>query len=251
MKPTLRMRDPSDTRYRAEGDSVRVLQRLLRSTGASIAVDGDFGPATFAAVRAFQMGHGLTPDGVVGPKTWASLEAFDGGPAAVASAVAPIPRRGARLVAKTPVVNGPEWMTIAERELGQHEVVGAEANSRIVEYHAKTSLGAKSDEVPWCSSFVNWVVAEAGLEGTNDARAASWMEWGIESEARYGAIAVIQRRAGGFDSSTGSSSGFHVGFVVDSTDTHVRLLGGNQADSVKVSSFGLGGYRIRALRWPS
>jgi hypothetical protein len=46
------------------GDDVKALQHALKITE-----DGDFGPATRAAVMAFQQANGLLADGVVGPLT--------------------------------------------------------------------------------------------------------------------------------------------------------------------------------------
>ena len=58
----------------AEGEPVRRLQAALCGAGLGPAkIDGDFGPATDAAVRRFQSAKGLWPDGIVGPKTWAKL----------------------------------------------------------------------------------------------------------------------------------------------------------------------------------
>lgn len=53
--------------------TVRSLQYLLDAHGAKLAVDGVFGPATTAAVTAFQRAHHLATDGVVGPQTWGAL----------------------------------------------------------------------------------------------------------------------------------------------------------------------------------
>lgn len=57
----------------ATGKTVERLQRALSAAGHATAADGDFGPATDRAVRAFQAAHGLQADGVVGPATWHAL----------------------------------------------------------------------------------------------------------------------------------------------------------------------------------
>jgi lysozyme len=58
-----------------KGNTVERLQRRLATAGHAVAADGDFGPGTDGAVRAFQAAHGLPADGVVGPATWAALRA--------------------------------------------------------------------------------------------------------------------------------------------------------------------------------
>jgi hypothetical protein len=59
--------------FGSSGTIVRVLQRLLISSGYGMPVDGIFGPFTEAAVKAFQNQRKLTPDGIVGQRTWREL----------------------------------------------------------------------------------------------------------------------------------------------------------------------------------
>lgn len=135
------------------------------------------------------------------------------------------------------------WMPIAQAEQGVAEMRGANDNPRILEYLDSTQLDAelkKHDETAWCSAFVNWCVERAGYEGTNSAWAFSWLDWGQAiPEPRPGCIVVLKRRGGGG----------HVGFYVGTEDGRVRLLGGNQSDSVRISSYDPAqvlGYRIAA-----
>lgn len=61
-------------RLGSRGDEVRELQTLLVRAGVAVTVDGDYGPATRDAVKAFQKASGLTVDGVAGPATRAALD---------------------------------------------------------------------------------------------------------------------------------------------------------------------------------
>ena len=133
----------------------------------------------------------------------------------------------------------PRWLTIAKGELGVKEIPGSGDTPRIVEYHQTTTLKATDDEVPWCSSFVNWCLEQAGIRGTKSAAAASWREWGeeLEAEGRLGCIVVMRRKGGN-----------HVGFYMSEDADGVFVLGGNQGDAVNVKYFPL--EIVTHFRWP-
>ena len=56
-----------------QGSDVAEIQGQLASLGYDVAADGDFGPATAEAVKAFQVTRGLDADGLVGPSTYTAL----------------------------------------------------------------------------------------------------------------------------------------------------------------------------------
>ena len=121
----------------------------------------------------------------------------------------------------------PKWLIIAKKELGVTEGPGAANNERILEYHATTG-GYSKDAVPWCSSFVNWVMQQAGYKPTGSAQAIKWADWGRKiDQPCKGCIAVWH---------WGSGKG-HVGFVVGKRGSKLLVLGGNQSDQVKVSEY--------------
>ncbi|GAA1226853.1 hypothetical protein GCM10009676_06210 [Prauserella halophila] len=58
----------------ASGESVKIIQRLLRSRNiADLRIDGDYGSVTTSAVKKLQQNKGLVTDGQVGPVTWPNL----------------------------------------------------------------------------------------------------------------------------------------------------------------------------------
>ena len=115
------------------------------------------------------------------------------------------------------------WMAMAEQEKGVSEVPGSGNNPRVLEYlQSTTNLNQSAtsrDETPWCSAFVNWCLALAGYERTQNALARSWLTWGQAiTTPRRGCIVVFQRE----------KKFGHVGFYLEETDTHIKVLGGNQ-----------------------
>jgi uncharacterized protein (TIGR02594 family) len=136
----------------------------------------------------------------------------------------------------------PSWLAIAESQMGTCEIDGPLANQIIKDYHAATSLKAVSDEVPWCSSFVNWAMGKAGIKGTNSAAARSWEKWGVEDKPpKIGSVAVLSRGS----NPTLGHVGFFMGYV---TGKKVSILGGNQGDCVSIDNFPAS--RVVTFRWP-
>ena len=64
---------PPLLRRGAGGAAVRDVQGRLAEGGIPVVVDGEYGPKTEAAVRAFQERRGLRVDGICGPETWSAL----------------------------------------------------------------------------------------------------------------------------------------------------------------------------------
>lgn len=115
------------------------------------------------------------------------------------------------------------WLPVAIGELGIDE---RNEEKRVREYHAQGGGSSKwGGEVPWCASFIGWVLKQAGIKGSGAASARSYCKWGDDvlnqSKIPAGAIGVI---AG----NRGANSG-HVFFITDDDGTWVKTVGGNQS----------------------
>ena len=134
----------------------------------------------------------------------------------------------------------------AIKELGVKEIQGSGNNQRVVEYHkfaSKSNKVEQPDSVPWCSSFVCFVVEHCipafnnpdgkPMSSTNSMMARSWEKWGISTK-KYpmaGDIAVFWR---------GSKTGWqgHVAILLRvNKDGSLVCIGGNQNDEVNITTF--------------
>jgi uncharacterized protein (TIGR02594 family) len=133
-------------------------------------------------------------------------------------------------------------MTVARAEMGVAQYPAGHSNPRITEYHADTNIRGYDDKASWCSSFVNWCLAQAGIVGTNSALARSWLDWGEALDSPVpDCIAVLYR-------DDPSSWKGHVGFYLRHDESYVYLLGGNQLEEVREHCYPVGS--VLSYRWP-
>ena len=84
----------------------------------------------------------------------------------------------------------------------------------------------------WCAAFVNAAIQKSGGQGTGSNMARSFLNWGQSvDQPKIGDIAVFSR---GDRNGPYGHVGFFDGYNQDGT---IRVLGGNQGDSVSVSSY--------------
>jgi len=135
------------------------------------------------------------------------------------------------------------WMLVAAGEQGVRTFPPGQSNPRVTEYHAGTNIAGYDDKASWCSSFVNWTLAQVGITGTGSALARSWLDWGKAlDEPVPGCIVVLAR-----DDPAGWKG--HVGFYLRHQAGQIILLGGNQLDCVCENSYPLDS--VLGYRWPA
>jgi len=130
--------------------------------------------------------------------------------------------------------------SVAERFVGIEEVSGPLDNPQVMAMLKLDMDWPESDEVPWCSAFVNYVCWLLRLPRSKDLRARSWLNVGYDIpivEARAGDIVVLQRGQGDQPGPDVINAPGHVGFFAGINGEWIEVLGGNQSDTVKVSRY--------------
>jgi peptidoglycan hydrolase-like protein with peptidoglycan-binding domain len=137
-------------RIGSSGQNVLTLQQKLLDAGFSPGpLDGDFGPQTQRAVRAFQEARGLKVDGVAGPATAGALglSGFDAPPPRVDGSSPPVqPPNGSG----TRTTQEFLWNALGQQ--GKSYVFGAEASANDPNPRAFD-----------CSELVEWAARRAGV----------------------------------------------------------------------------------------
>jgi hypothetical protein len=130
---------------RGKGKKVKLIQEWLCLHGIHLAIDGEFGPATENAVKAFQKKKELTQDGIVGKKTFAALIK------PMTDALSPIDGNG-----KLP---GSLVVAYAKQHLRQHPLeIGGQNKGPWVRLYMD---GNEGPSWPWCAGFACFILKQA------------------------------------------------------------------------------------------
>ena len=141
----------------------------------------------------------------------------------------------------------PPWLRNAKDLLQVREFAGTKHHPQIIAWLKDVGIkGAMlADETAWCAACANGVLKSAGIPGTGNAMARSFLGWGVPLLVpRLGCVAVYSRVTNPPNPAAG-----HVAFWIADFGDDDLIWGGNQGNAC---SFAL---RPRdtnlGYRWPS
>lgn len=132
---------------------------------------------------------------------------------------------------------------LAQRFVGEvHEVSGVKASPFIAWCHESVAGGFESDEVPWCSSFLNRLAWMLRLPRSKSAAARSWLTVGQAApvaQAQVGDVVVLKRGPAPQPGPEVLHAPGHVCLFAGrgSASGTFHAIGGNQSDGVTVAVF--------------
>ncbi|MBR1198814.1 TIGR02594 family protein [Bradyrhizobium sp. AUGA SZCCT0158] len=217
-------------RLGAIGPAVTAVQLALRNDGRDIQADGEFGPVTQTALKAFEAAHGLKPDGIVDGPTAAALD---------------------KIAPPTSVMKVAPWLATMRALTGLKEAPGSKDNPFIIEMaheivrrypDLKGNVGwYNHDSIPWCGLQLAYVMAVNGIKPSKAPLSSlDWASWGQKlSVPTPGAVLIYTRTGGG-----------HITLYESEDANWIYCRGGNQSDGLNVTKIPKS-RKIHAIRWPA
>lgn len=131
--------------------------------------------------------------------------------------------------------------TVASRFLGVKEVPGAVSNPAVLAMLRLVDPSVTGDEVPWCSAFVNYICWLLLLPQSKSLAARSWLKVGQPTalaDAEVSAdVVVLSRGDGPQPGPEVIDAPGHVGFYGGYVGDRIWVLGGNQGNTVSLTTF--------------
>ena len=134
------------------------------------------------------------------------------------------------------------YFKLALSQYGVGEFDGVADNPEIIKYFDALGYDGQrlKDETAWCAAMANWALKTAGFEHSGKLNARSFLNVGEAVETpEIGDIVVFWRVAK-------NDWRGHVGFYISEDANWIYCLGGNQGNSVNITSYSkrrLLGYR--------
>jgi len=247
-------------------DDVRALQEALNAAGANppLELDGSFGPATDAALKAFQSSHGCGVDGIVGPETMAALDGALGLPARAPSSggggnftrlpgQGPGQLPGGGTIPGAPPPSGPTTgaesrraaLASAHSQRGVREATGNNDGVPASRY-------SNGSNVPWCANFVSWNFRQAGNPLPGNQVAIGSCDTMANELKRAGMWIGKQTPQPGDVIFFGTPGDYtHVGIVDRVENGRVHTVEGNSGNRVAQQSYPLNASNIQGYGRPT
>ncbi len=135
------------------------------------------------------------------------------------------------IVDGNPIPNAPEHIQTALNKYGFNEY---QHRTVLREY-----VGVDPKRTEWCAAFVNAVLNESGIPGSESVSnvplmARSFLTWGETiQDPNAGDLVVFPRGKAGWQGHVG----FYVGSIYRNNVEYYRILGGNQNNSVNIEIY--------------
>lgn len=226
------------------GEAVEDAPELANAMGADAAVASHAERVAEEALAAFQADAGIDPaavvEGVTNAVTGPALddpdyedEAETQDPAVIASQpdsfYQEVMQRFTDGTDDRTNVSPSVLVETARRVLGADENA---QNAMLQSFLADGGVNLDPSETAWCAGFMNSVLAQNGIDGTQSLAARSFLDWGEEvTDPSEGDIVVLSRgRRDGWKGHVGIFQGFD-------ENGNILILGGNQGGGVNVTSY--------------